>query len=173
MGNQGTAKVSDSTFSSNSASAPGFSGDSAGSGGAIHNNQASARLTIERSTFSKNTAGFMAGAIANTRSAIATVSDTTFTENSGLIEGGAIQSDTGKELTLNNCGFYKNRGYIGGAVTTMIGKTTVSNSIFQGNFADRGSAIANGYGGTTSYREAQSLGTQLNRAQECTILEQP
>lgn len=126
ISNAGTLTVSNSSFSGNVASQPGYSS----AGGAIFN---VGTLTVTTSTFSNNSANGVngeGGAIDN--GGTLTVSSSTFYDNFGNV-GGAI-SNAGTS-TVSNSTFSGNNG---GAIYN-IATFTVSNCTFSGNF---GSAIA-------------------------------
>ena len=78
----GTATITDSTFTGNSANY---------FGGAIYN-EYGATATITGSTFTGNSADYYGGAIHNEYKATATITDSTFTGNSATTDGGAIHN---------------------------------------------------------------------------------
>src|SRR5262249_41683066 len=144
INNYGTLTVSDSTFTSNSASVTGAFGG--GSGGGIYN---VGTLTVSNSTFTSNSApgtyGGGGGGIDNV--APPTVSNSTPTSTSaggGCGSGGGITNYG--TLTVSNSTFTGNSatgtsGRGGGIANYTSGTLTVSNTIVAGNTAPNGPDI--------------------------------
>jgi predicted outer membrane repeat protein len=110
-----------------------FTGNHAGSGGAIYNLYYGTAI-VSRSTFSSNSAGF-GGGIYNEGNVTLTVSDSTFTGNRASISGGGIRNYYSGTVTVSNSTFSGNEAYQGGGIYTRFpyGTLTVSNSTFSGN----------------------------------------
>lgn len=146
--NYGDLSVGATTFTDN---------QSKGDGGAIDNRGGT--VVVEASTFTRNTSatGSAGGAIA-TEGGTVTVGKSTFAENASGDYGGAIDNEDGA-LTVTNATFFRNtspRG--GGAITSSLAeedtpadagdavdddrRTTVDNSVFYGNEALFGEAVA-------------------------------
>lgn len=111
-------------------------------GVAIHNAAATAVLNVNNSVFTGNSgAGGNGGAISNTGSA--TITDSTFSSNT-IGYGGAIGNDNA--LSVTNCTFTNNTvtdtsatGLGGGAIYSVGGLVTITNSTFTGNAENGGS----------------------------------
>ena len=136
LDNFGTATVSNSVFSGNSAVL----------GGAI-DNEPGGSLTVTGTSFTNNSVNGSGGGIENQGTTV--VTNSIFTGNSGEC-GGAIYSLS--VLTVISSSLTDNLGTDGGAIA--IGKSTasVSNSTFTGNSADAGSGIYNA--GTTAVNDS-------------------
>src|SRR5271166_1489326 len=148
--NGGTATVTGSTFTDNSASAVGggifngigtatvinctFSNNSAYEGGGIYSD---GTATVSGSTFTSNSASVDGGGICNSgiyKLGTLTVDDTTFTSNTALNDGGGIYSDGTAALT--NCTVSGNTSQDAGgglANGVGVGNLTVNNTIVAGN----------------------------------------
>jgi len=127
----GDVRVSDGTFS----------GNSAYSGGGVSN---ASVLTMTHSFFSGNTAASDGGGLLNLGSAA--LSSATFTGNSAYSDpagyGGAIENYG--VLTLTSSAFSANRAHFnGGALENWDGVTTITDTTFILNFASAGGAIVN------------------------------
>lgn len=121
----GTARVTGSTFSSNSAQ----------TGGAV-DNFGSSNFQINSSTFSGNTAGSAqisgdGGAILN-ETGTTTITGSTFSGNSASSTGGAIRSIGGATLNVGNSTLAGNSAQSGGAITTS-GDVNLTNSTITAN----------------------------------------
>ncbi|HNS51550.1 MAG TPA: choice-of-anchor Q domain-containing protein [Anaerolineae bacterium] len=107
-----------------------FSGNSAGSGGAIFNywrdGVATGILNVTGCTFSANTATFGA-AIYNAEGGTATVTGSTFSGNSAAAYGGGIYNYGG--LTVTNCTFSGNSATYDGGGIFNLSPSTIRNSI--------------------------------------------
>ena len=126
-GSFSTAKVSDSTFSGNSA---------ATEGGAIRND---GTLDVTNSTFSENSANLRGGGIWQGSQTSLTVTDSTFSGNSAT-DGAGIFNRGGGTLDVNNSTFSDNRANLrGGGIfsnSNLSGETTtITNSTISGNTA--------------------------------------
>jgi hypothetical protein len=134
--NAGTATVSDSTLSGNSAS---YYGGGISNGGT---------LTVSDSTLSGNSA-FLGGGVYS--SGTLTVSNSALSGNSafggrGGFGGGITNSgiSSGGTLTVSNSSLSGNSATVaGGAIYNEFGTVTVSNSTLSGNSADLGGGILN------------------------------
>jgi len=151
LSNQGTATVTDCTFTD----------DSADGGGAIDNSNRSSTgtLTVTNSVFSDNSAGDEGGAIDSgfDGAGTVTVTDSAFTGNVAYDEGGAIAASSigGGTVSVTGSTFTDNStsnhyyGY-GGAIANAAegnGTVSVTGSTFTGNNAPYGGAINNGWFG--------------------------
>ena len=162
INNNGTANISNSIFSSNSAYSGGaifnrktleiansyFFGNSADYGGAIFNGGI---VTISNSNFSNNLAQF-GGAIYTSSSlfrASNTISNSNFLENLAQLGGAIYAEDFFGNLyndviaTISNSTFYSNIASQGGAIHIKRSTVTIEDSTFLRNLADYGGAIAN------------------------------
>jgi CSLREA domain-containing protein len=145
----GKVKVSNSTFSGNSAIN--------NNGGAIQNSD-DGTLKVSNSTFSENSAGNLGGGIINEGGGTLTVSNSTFSGNSaaGFSGGGAIANFSSGTVSVSNSTFSGNSannpgGGDGGAIENIGSPLKVSNSTFSGNSATRfGGGIVNASSGTSS-----------------------
>ena len=121
--NNGTATITNSTFSGNSATS---------FGGGIMNDGSGSTLTIANSIFSGNSG---TGAGIFNSSGTLTITNSTFSGNSG---SGAGVYNSGAPLTITNSTFSGNSG--SGAGVFHNGTTlTITNSTFSGNSANNGS----------------------------------
>lgn len=153
--NEGHLSVNATTFTDN---------HSEGDGGAIVNRGGT--VVVEASTFTENTSatGSDGGAIATERGTV-TVRNSTFAENASGGDGGAIDNENGA-LTVTNATFFRNTSSrSGGAITSSLAEddtpadardavdedrhTTVGNSVFYGNKALVGEAVASFDGAMT------------------------
>ena len=156
---EGTATVTNSTFTSNHAYGGGaivnlgtlmmvsdsnFTNNTAiGSGGAI---ASGTDLIINNSNFTGNMATF-GGAVDN--SGNLTVNNSNFTENMATSDAGAISSWSWVDvfpistLTVNNCNFIRNTAMFGGAIENLAGYGDLNNC----NFTDNTANATEGYGG--------------------------
>ena len=137
MYNAGTGKVlkiSDTRFLQNTASS---------SGGAINN---SSTAEISYSVFDANRASYYGGAVYS--SGTVRLNETTFSGNKAS-EGGAVYTTGNKtSLTIDNSKFVGNytsinsQGFsdFGGAINS-VGSLSISNTLFDGNYATGGGAI--------------------------------
>ena len=135
---RGLVSVHNSHFSQNSA------GGSISSGGAIAN-WAWGELTIEVSTFRRNTATH-GGAIKSGGGTELHISDSVFDSNSAEYNGGAVQAQQGKVTFITGSSFNGNSANgNGGALEVSYGDTvTIDNSSFKKNSATEvGGAIVN------------------------------
>lgn len=140
----GTARISNSTFSNNSASGA--------AGGGIYND-ASGTITISNSTFINNTSSLSGGGILN-GSGTMTITDSTFDNNtSNTAGGGLFNSGT---LSITNSTFANNSvndGGSGGAIangsssTVTIASSTIANnqsSSSGGGIENEGTVLVSG-----------------------------
>ena len=190
----GTANITDSTFTGNSAGTgnggaiynlatlnlmgDSFVSNTAGSGGAIYNNNVGTLLTITGGTFTSNTAD-NGGAICNLLGQT-TLSNVTFRNNSATSgEGGAISNNAGT-LTIAGGSYDNNSAKNGGAIyndgTVTLTGSSLSNVTFTNNSATEwGGAIMN-YGTATltdstfSKNSAQYAGAIYNDVQTLSII---
>ena len=146
----GPTTISHSEFVSNTV-APSFFGG----GGAIYANvAASAKVTVDSSTFSSNTAngpGGSGGAVENANGTVELTGDT-FTSNSAVTQGGAVYNASGSTLAVTNSVFGRNSATdpvysYGGAIANLGSLATITNSTFgatlAANSASHGGAVYN------------------------------
>jgi CSLREA domain-containing protein len=131
--NHGTLIISNSTFSNNSAD---------NTGGALINNAGT--LTITNSTFSDNSSGY-GGALRSFAGTIS-ITNSSFSGNSASSYGGAIYHSNG-DLTVKTSTFSTNTANLGGAISN-IANLTITNSTFYTNSASIGGAISNSFIGS-------------------------
>jgi len=131
----GSLTVLDSSFNGNS---------SHQSGGAIFV-APNGSLLVQNSFFSDNSSDWGGGAIQGDENSSLTILDSSFSRNSCNWSGGAIGSGGNTSLTVDRSAFNNNTargdGYTGGAIAGE-GVLTVTASIFSGNTATSGGAIA-------------------------------
>jgi len=148
----GTATVTNSTFSGNFASAGG--GGITGAGGV---------LNVTGSTFSGNWTTSSGGGITNWNGSTLNVTDSTFSGNSATNNGGGINNDG--TLTATNSAFSGNGAGAGGGGIYGTGKLKVVNSTFSTNDAGAaGGGIANSGGGTLDVTNSTFSGNSAFRA---------
>ena len=114
-----------------------------GDGGGLFSIDSTLRITGSR--FVHNSAPFRGGAAEifntfETTAHTASIEGSTFTANSAGVFGGAIVGEgtlpnDDSNLDINNCTFAGNTAFEGGAIVFDSQKTTVRNSMFQGNVA--------------------------------------
>jgi predicted outer membrane repeat protein len=114
-----------------------------GDGGGLFSIDSTLRITGSR--FAQNFAPFRGGAAEifntfETSAHTASIESTTFDSNSAGVFGGAIVGEgtlpnDDSNLDINHCTFVGNTAFEGGAVVFDSQKTTVRNSMFQGNVA--------------------------------------
>jgi sugar lactone lactonase YvrE len=148
--NDGTATIERCTFTGNSA---------LNYGGGIHNAQ-NATMAVNGCTFTENFVGLYGGAISN--SSVLTVNGSTFDRNTSNFEGGGIYTDFSSTLTVTNSTFSGNSAvFYGGAMFNGSPRMTLSSSTLAGNRADRiGGGIYNDFFGTPSSSIQSSIVTQ-------------
>jgi len=119
-----------------------FKENSAASGGAISNSQSDSFIIF--SVFENNTAENGGGAIENFTDSSPKIVGSVFKNNSvtGIGEGGAILSNTGSPLVVSSL-FYGNTAYSGGAVAN----TGSTGNFINNTFYDNKSTGQFGYGG--------------------------
>ncbi len=186
----GTAVVSGSTFSNNSAGAIDnsgiltvtdsiFSGNSATAGGALNNG---GTLNVVNSTFANNSANF-GGAISTGGDRSVTITGCTFSRNNsstngrpGYISGsgGAIFGPNGT-FDVSDSTFSGNSAVAGGAIYYSGVRLRVTNSTFVGNSASAGGAIVNGgalavSNSTFSTNSARSAGGGIDNSGTVTVI---
>lgn len=134
----GTPMILNSTFSGNSA----ITG-----GGAVGIDTSD--VTIENSVFSNNSSVNAGGAIYLRESSASVIKTSYFTGNASQ-NGGAVSSTKNTNLTIESCNFQNNAATgaalpngLGGAVQNQGATAIVINSVFKGNGAVAGGAIAN------------------------------
>ena len=175
-GSFSTAKVSDSTFSGNSAATEGgairndgtlevnnstFSGNSAPNGGGIWQGSQTS-LTVTDSTFSGNSATDGAG-IFNRGGGTVTVNNSTFSDNRANLRGGGIYSDTnlrGETTSITNSTISGNTAQTsGGGVFNNDGLTVIRFTTITKNTApnDQGSGVASVGNDVTSTEVLSSI----------------
>jgi hypothetical protein len=159
----GTATISESTLSGNSANAVTLPDGTTfmGEGGAIDNG---GTMTVAGCTLSGNSAG-IGGAISNTFAVIGgtdyagtlTVRDSLLTGNSA-ITGGAIYNDTFSTLAVRGSTFSGNTASgFGGAIANHFGTATLQEcSLFGNSAGDGGGGIFNS--GTLAIKDSKVLG---------------
>jgi len=132
IANSGTLIITNSTFSSNTASGggPGASG-----GGGIANFDGG-MLTITNSTFSGNDTARSGGGIANFGTLI--ITNSTFSDNIGSKSGGGIANFGGGTLSITNSTFSSNSSSGFGGGIANFGTLRVTNSIIAKNTAPTG-----------------------------------
>ena len=131
--NEGTATVTDSTLTGNSAS---FVGGGIGNVGT---------LTVSDSTLTGNSADY-GGGILNDEGGKLTVTDSTLTGNSASADGGGIGNYQGP-ATVTDSTLTGNSASAGGGIENYEGTLTVTDSTLSGNSASAGGGISND-GGT-------------------------
>ncbi|MBA4371352.1 MAG: hypothetical protein C0402_00650 [Thermodesulfovibrio sp.] len=134
----GTLTVTNSTFSSNTTY------DSFCSGGAICNDLPAAVLTVTGSTFSANTAPY-GGGIRNNGGTV-TVTDSSFLDNNATTYGGGLSNNIGTVTVTGSTFSGNSASYAGGGISNG-DALTVTNSTFSGNSvsgAGGGGGIYNG-----------------------------
>ncbi len=134
----GTLTVTNSTFSSNTTY------DSFCSGGAICNDLPAAVLTVTGSTFSANTAPY-GGGIRNNGGTV-TVTDSSFLDNNAITYGGGLSNNIGTVTVTGSTFSGNSASYAGGGISNG-DALTVTNSTFSGNSvsgAGGGGGIYNG-----------------------------
>jgi hypothetical protein len=112
-----------------------FSGNSAGSGGAIFTEFS--RMSVTNSTFSKNTANY-GGAIFD--ESITTITNSTFSNNTGG-SGGAILHDL-QTTTIAGSTFSNNSARTGGSIYNGSSQLTINNSTISDSSAQSGGGIS-------------------------------
>ena len=134
----GTPVIINSTFSGNTATT---------GGGAIGIDDST--VTIENSIFSNNSSVNAGGAISLKNTAAAIIKNSFFSGNAAQ-NGGAVSSTKTSVLTVESCNFQNNLANgsalpsgLGGAIQNQESTATVINSVFTGNSAVAGGAIAN------------------------------
>lgn len=161
--NEGSATIERCSFKGNSVS---------NYGGCIHNALnatlvvSGSSFTVT-SGMVGNSAGFYGGAISN--SGVLTVNGSTFDRNTSSFEGGAIYSDFSSTLTINNSTFFGNHATIyGGAVFNGSPRMILASSTVVENSADQiGGGVYNDFFGTPSATIENTIVTQ-NTAPEST-----
>jgi predicted outer membrane repeat protein len=110
-----------------------FAGNYSSYGGAIRNG---GELTIDHSTFDKNTAGMDGGAVYNEPGAILNIIVSTFTQNKADFNGGALYNDGKSALNIAGSTFIKNIVFWeGGAIYNRDGNLTIGESRLMANEA--------------------------------------
>ena len=132
-GGTGHLTVSDSTFSKNTAQ---------GWGGAIVNHDKGS-VDIRRSTFTEN-AGLNGGGFGNEGDGLVTVQDSTFSRNSAVVtsvlasgEGGGLHSNSSGDVVVSGGVFSENKARSGGGLGNEGGgQLTITGTLFSANRAD-------------------------------------
>jgi len=117
----GTASVSNSTFT----------GNSARFGGAI--DLTPGTLTVSNSTFTNNTARIADGGAIENFEGTVTVTNSTFTGNSAGSDGGGISNFDSSTLTVSGSTFTNNTASEGGGIYNLFGTLSLRNNTLIGN----------------------------------------
>ena len=136
-----------------------FTGNTGASGGAI--NTSGSAVTIDNSTFSRNTATGSGGAIYASGGAV-TVNNGTFDGNTAATDGGAVYGDS-TQLTVNYSWLVNNTatGGSGGAVYTNAGTRTIYQSLVALNQAASNAGGVYTSGGTLEVNYSTLAGNTL------------
>jgi hypothetical protein len=117
-----------------------FEGNSAETGGGMHNSMNASVLT--GCTFVANYADSDGGGITNVESE-SNMTNCTFISNNA-ISGGALYNNKCTDMVITNCVFSGNLAYQGGGMENWFGEMiAITNSLFTGNASQYGSAIQN------------------------------
>jgi hypothetical protein len=119
-----------------------FSGNTANNGGAVSNSQSSPYFSD--SVFENNTASVGGGAVENFSDASPRIVNCIFRNNlaTGMSDGGAMLTNTGAPIVISSL-FYGNTAYNGGAVAN----TNSSGYFISNTFSDNSALGQFGYGG--------------------------
>jgi hypothetical protein len=140
-------------------------------------------LVARRCRFEGNDAGtYGGGAFADSGTAMTWV-DCTFIANTAIAQGGAMFLLSGLTTTITHCRFFGNvadridgSGSTGGAIELAVVNTAITNSLFSGNFSERGGAISTGVlaGGSLTLDSCTFTGnTALESAGAIRLLDLP
>ena len=144
----GTLTITDSTFS----------GNSAGTGGAIYNQlyNDGGTLTITNSTFSGNTSEY-GGGIYN-EGATVSITASTFSGNSAANDGGGIYNDDAGLVTVTDSTFSANQSIFGGGIINDHGTLSITNSTFSDNSTKIAGGGVDNFGGTVNVTDSTFSG---------------
>jgi hypothetical protein len=159
IASNGTLTIANCTLSSSSSTSL--------SGGAIRINAGTANIT--NSSFLSNSATNTASAGAiyvNVSSGLVNISNSTFAGNVASGTGGAIRNDG--TVNIINSTFTSNAasGNLGGAISTLGGATTITNSIFFNSFTSNGGSVYRS-GASTTLAISNSILFNFNSGSEC------